>query len=70
MSDCNSRTMETVRTVADSSDPSPGVPWQIWITVFFLSLEGVGNLLSIPAQPAAARWLAAKVLFITGLILG
>jgi|GEM_PF-4188417 len=49
---------------------SPSVPWQIWITIFLLSLEGLGNLLAIPGEPAAAKWLAAKALFITGLILG
>ncbi|WP_406701076.1 hypothetical protein V5E97_20025 [Singulisphaera sp. Ch08] len=49
---------------------SSGVPWQIWIVVFMLGLEGIGNLLSIPYQPQAARWLAFKCLAITGLIRG
>ncbi|MEW4571187.1 hypothetical protein AB1L88_25225 [Tautonia sp. JC769] len=49
---------------------SPEVPWQIWVTVVLLGLEGVGNLLSIPREPAAAIWLAAKCLFIVGLIRG
>ena len=35
-----------------------------------LGLEGVGNLLSIPQEPSAAIWLAAKCLFIVGLIRG
>src|SRR5260370_672933 len=59
-----------VPRVPAPSRPSRGVPWQIWIVVLFLGLEGVGNLLSIPQEPAAARWLAAKCLFITGLICG
>lgn len=64
------RTKDATPAVTESSCPSPDVPWQIWIAVIFLGLEGIGNLLSIPAQPAAATWLAAKILFITGLILG
>ena len=44
-------------------------PWQIWIVVALLVSEGVGNLLNIPRQPMAAIWLAAKILFITGLLL-
>jgi hypothetical protein len=47
-----------------------GVPWPIWIVVLFLGLEGVGNLLAIPYQPAAAGWLAFKALAIVGLIRG
>ena len=46
------------------------VPWQLWIAVTMLSLEGVGNLLSIPQEPLAAYWLAAKCLFVVGLIRG
>lgn len=45
------------------------VPWQIWVVVALLALEGLGNLLSLPKQPQALIWLAAKVLFITGLLL-
>ncbi len=44
------------------------VPWQIWVVVAILALEGLGNLFAIPSQPQAAIWLLAKVLFITGLL--
>ena len=44
-------------------------PWQIWVVVALLALEGLGNLLSIPRQPVAAFWLVAKTLFVTGLLL-
>ena len=46
------------------------VPWQIWIVVAVLVLEGVGNLLIIPQQPMALIWLAAKCVFILGLLKG
>lgn len=46
------------------------VPWQIWVVTALLALEGIGNLFAIPRQPQAAGWLLAKVLFITGLLLG
>jgi hypothetical protein len=44
------------------------VPWQIWIAVAVLALEGVGNLLIIPQQPVALIWLGAKCIFILGLL--
>ncbi len=44
------------------------VPWQIWVVVAFLALEGVGNLTSIPTQPQAAVWFLAKCLFVVGLL--
>ena len=43
------------------------IPWQIWVVVVVLGLEGIGNVLSIPEIPAAAIWAAAKCLFIIGL---
>ncbi len=46
-----------------------GIPWQIWAAIALLGLEGIGNLLAIPAQPEALLWLAAKALFITGLLM-
>jgi hypothetical protein len=46
------------------------VPWQIWIVVAVLGLEGVGNLLIIPQQPMALIWLGAKCVFILGLLKG
>ena len=44
------------------------VPWQIWIVIAILALEGVGNLLYIPQQPMALIWLGWKSLFILGLL--
>jgi len=46
------------------------VPWQIWIVVAVLALEGAGNLLIIPQQPVALIWLGAKCVFILGLLKG
>ncbi len=53
-----------VRTITANNS----VPIAIWLVVCLLAIEGVGNLLSIPRNPYAAWWLAAKVLFITGLL--
>ena len=44
------------------------IPWQIWVVVALLALEGVGNLLYIPQQPMALIWLGWKSLFILGLL--
>lgn len=44
------------------------VPWQIWVVVALLALEGIGNLLYLPQQPMALIWLGAKCLFILGLL--
>lgn len=44
------------------------VPWQIWVVVALLALEGVGNFLYIPKQPMALFWLGAKCLFIIGFL--
>jgi hypothetical protein len=44
------------------------VPWQIWVVVALLVLEGVGNLLIIPQQTMALIWLGAKCLLILGLL--
>lgn len=47
------------------------IPWQIWVVVTVLSLEGLlSNLPSIPANPVAATWFAAKCLFVAGLLNG
>ena len=46
------------------------VPWQIWVVIALLVIEGVGNLLYIPKQPMALLWLGAKCLFILGLLIG
>ena len=54
--------------IAKEADPERGVPWQIWIVVLLLVLEGVGSVLSIPHQPAALYWVVAKCLFVTGLL--
>ena len=45
------------------------VPWQIWVVVALLGLEGINNLFMIPTEPQAIIWLAAKVVFILGLIM-
>jgi hypothetical protein len=47
---------------------APDVPWQVWVVVAILGLEGFGNLLMIPSHPIALYWLAMKVLLVTGLI--
>jgi hypothetical protein len=44
------------------------VPWQIWVVVAFLAVEGAGNLLTIPEQPLALMWLGAKCILILGLL--
>ncbi|MGI8907086.1 MAG: serine/threonine-protein kinase [Candidatus Sumerlaeaceae bacterium] len=44
------------------------VPWQIWVAILLLGLEGLGNLVSIPKQPLAAVWVAGKCLMISGLL--
>ncbi|MEJ2704940.1 MAG: hypothetical protein P8Z79_21085 [Sedimentisphaerales bacterium] len=46
------------------------VPWQIWVVVVVLVLEGINNLFLIPQNPYAITWLAAKTVFIVGLIKG
>jgi hypothetical protein len=44
------------------------VPWQIWAIVVLLALEGISNYQIISTQPIAVVWLAAKVVFIIGLL--
>ncbi len=44
------------------------VPWQIWVVVVVLALEGINNYQIISIQPLAILWLAAKVVFIIGLL--
>ena len=44
------------------------VPWQIWVVVVILVLEGINNYQAISKQPLAILWLAAKVVFIFGLL--
>ena len=46
------------------------VPWQIWVVVVLLAIEGVGNLNEIPKQPQAIEWFLAKCLFVVGLVRG
>ncbi len=53
---------------AQSSQAQRTVPWQIWVVVGMLALEGIGNLFAIVAMPVAAFWLLMKCLFIAGLI--
>jgi hypothetical protein len=72
---------ETMDLASDQYDPSIGeygsdrsprnTPWQIWLVVVFLVVEGVlGNLPLISHYPVAAIWFAAKCLFIVGLLKG
>lgn len=44
------------------------VPWQIWVVIAMLSLEGLGNLLIIPSLPIAAFWLICKIFYVVGFI--
>ena len=44
------------------------VLWQIWAVVVLLALEGISNYQIIGKQPIAVVWLAAKVVFIIGLL--
>lgn len=44
------------------------VPWQIWVTTGVLGYEGILNFFMILNNPIALLWLAAKVLFIAGLL--
>ncbi len=47
------------------------VPWQVWVAVAILGVEGIlNNLPAIPQMPIAAVWLAAKCFFILGLLKG
>ncbi len=46
------------------------VPWQIWVVVALLGIEGLNNLYILPTQPQAMVWLLAKCLFIVGLLRG
>ncbi|WP_205679081.1 hypothetical protein [Aquisphaera insulae] len=64
------RKRDTDPAASGPTGSSREVPWQIWVTVALLGLEGVGDLLSVPSEPAAAVWLAAKCLFVVGLIRG
>ena len=57
-------------TVQESHRSLQSVPWQLWVVIGMLALEGVGNLIAIPSQPVAAGWLAAKCLFIAGFVKG
>jgi hypothetical protein len=57
-------------TISDAQPSLQKVPWQLWVVIGMLSLEGMGNLLAIPNHPEAAGWLAAKCLFITGFVKG
>lgn len=46
------------------------MPWQIWVVVAMLAIEGVGNFFSMFDNLAAAWWLIGKVVIITGLLKG
>ncbi|MBN2591218.1 MAG: hypothetical protein JXA96_15245 [Sedimentisphaerales bacterium] len=68
----NKQTTENVQTHNNVNIYSGfrNVPWQIWVVVALLGLEGLNNLLIIPTQLQAIIWLAVKVIFILGLIKG
>ena len=57
-------------TTPTAHSPLRHVPWQIWVVVALLSLEGISNLMAIPNEPRAAGWLATKCLFVIGLLRG
>ncbi len=44
------------------------IPWQIWVVVLMLGLEGIGDLIDIPSNLIAAQWLTTKVVLIIGLV--
>ena len=44
------------------------LPWQLWIVIALLAAEGMGNFFNMFGNPVEAIWLAAKVVFILGLI--
>jgi serine/threonine protein kinase len=46
------------------------VPWQIWVVIAFLIIEGMGNLSTLSTNPQAIIWVSAKCLFIVGLFRG
>lgn len=50
--------------------PFKAIPWQIWVIVILLGLEGISNFFMIFSQPAALIWLLSKALFIVGFIRG
>jgi len=42
-------------------------PWQVWVVIVLLALEGVCNLIAIPDNPMNIAWIVAKCVFIYGL---
>lgn len=54
----------------DPPSPRSGapVPWQLWVVIAVLVMNGIGNAMQISARPIAAAWLAANALFVFGLI--
>ncbi len=56
------------QTASQRSYTMRELPWQIGLVVAILALEGVGNLLAVFTQPTNAIRLAAKCLFIAGLL--
>ena len=57
----------THASTSEQSAPLP-VPWQIWVVIVLLALEGVSNFFQAFDHPIALYWLSAKILFITGLL--
>lgn len=51
-----------------SSLTNSTVPWQLWVVIALLGVEGIGNALHMFANPVAATWPAAKILSAIGFI--
>ncbi len=68
MADETAQTSSTSPALPIQAESLRAIPWQIWVVVVMLGLEGVGNLLAIPQVPEAGIWLAVKGLFIVGLL--
>jgi len=63
-----SQTVPASATAGSRTLSAGKLPWQVWVVAGILALEGLGNLISISRQPEALIWVAAKILFITGLL--
>lgn len=56
-------------SAAHSSSYWSTVPWQIWVVILLLAIEGIGDLmLALNGTLAAGFWLAAKFFFVLGLV--
>jgi hypothetical protein len=56
-------------TAAPRPNSWSAVPWQLWVVILMLAIEGVGDLmLALDHNLAAASWLAAKIFFTLGFL--